>query len=306
MISKDLEKYIEDNLPKCTNKLELAYAIYILLAKVLHYSPLFATTKKLNTVPKPEEVTLDNPYVICYTWSEIYKAILQKYGIDSTIDNRNKEHSYVVFEADGIQIIADATKSSFCSVYDISNDLTSIKFGLDINFFNLVPGQKHFKQRRDRFLKMKKSTHEKLNITSQDKEIELYIKMLDQSEIDLEERTILLINLLNSLYRLNNGEVERRQLFDRYYKQIFKDEEFKNRIISILYDGYTVAKKLVIVTEGSNIMYYLEDENGFRSVGRAEINELLRKRKISFKYPSDLVFYRNLYQNNKSLFKKVI
>ena len=70
--------------------------------------------------------------------------------------------------------------------------------------------------------------------------------MLDESELDREERTILLINLLNSLYKLNNGEVERRQLFDRYYKRIFNDTEYKNRVISILYDGVTVAKKLVI------------------------------------------------------------
>lgn len=304
MLSKELEKYIEEHLPVCSSKLELAYAIYVLLGQVLYYSPLYATTKKLEVVPHPSKVTPSNPFVICYTWSEIYKELLTKYGIEAYIDNRNKSHSFVVFESDGINLMADATKSSFCSVYDISNDITSIKFGLETNFFNLVPGQINFEEKRKKYLEAKESVNEKLNITTQDDEVEAYIKMLDESELDSEERTILLINLLNSLYKLNNGEVERRQLFDRYYKRIFNDKEFKNRIISILYDGITVAKKLVIAED--NTMYYLEDEEGFRVSSREEINDLLRKNIIRFKYPSDLTFYKNISQNDNSTYKKVI
>lgn len=302
MISKELEKYIQDNLPVCNSKLELSYAIYVLLGKVLYYSPLYATTKKLGVVPQPSTVTPNSPFVICYTWSEIYKELLTKYGIEAYIDNRNKSHSFVVFESDGINIMADATKSSFCTVYDISNDLTSIKFNLETNFFNLVPGQINFEEKRKRFLETKELINKKLNIKTQDDEVEAYIKLLYESDLEKEERTILLINLLNSLYRLNNGEVERRQLFDRYYKRIFDDQEFKNRLISILYEGSTVAKKLVI-TEN---MYYLEDENGFRVSSREEINDLLRKNIIRFKYPSDLTFYKNIPQNNNPTYKKMI
>ena len=302
MISKELEKYVEENLPVCSNKIELAYAIYILLGKVLYYSPLYATTKRRETVPKPSEVTLLNPYVICYTWSEIYKALLDKYGIKSYVDNRNKEHSYVILEANGIHITADATKSSACFIYDISNDLTSIKFNLDTNFFMLTPGQKNFQMKKRKYLMMKKRVNKKFDITPDDENIEKYIALLDESELDLEERTILLLNLLNDLYKLNDGEVERRQLFDRYYKKIFKDEEYKNRIISIEYEGYTMPKKLVIVNDG-NIKYYLENQNGFHITNRNEIDSLLRCGKIKFKYVSDLMFYDNLTQNNKTLVK---
>lgn len=302
MLSNELEKYIDEQLPKCNSKLELSYAIYVLLGQALYYSPLYATTKRIDTVPHYSEVTLDNPYIICYTWSEIYKTLITKYGIESYIDNRNKSHSFVVLNVDGINIIADATKSSNCSIYDISNDITSIKFGLETNFFNIVPGQTNYEEKREKFNKIKKDVYKKLNIITQDEEIELYIKMLDQSELDSEERTILLINLLNSLYKLNDGEVERRQLFDRFYKKIFNDKELRNRVISILYDGITVAKKLVIAED----MYYIENEEGFRVSSREEINELLRKNIIRFKYPSDLTFYKNMTQNNNSVLKKVI
>lgn len=302
MLSKELEKYIEDNLPVCNSKLELSYAIYVLLGQVLYYSPLYATTKKLEVVPHPSTVTPSKPFVICYTWSEIYKELLNKYGIEAYIDDRNKSHSFVILECDGINIMADATKSSFCSVYDISNDITSIKFGLETNFYNLVPGQINFNEKRQKYLKAKEEVLKKMNITTQDQEVESYIKMLDESELDSVERTILLINLLNSLYKLNNGEVERRQLFDRYYKTIFNDKEFKNKVISILYDGITVAKKLVIAED----MYYLEDEEGFRVSSREEINDLLHKGIIRFKYSSDLTFYKNMSQNNNSTYKKVI
>lgn len=302
MLSKELEKYIEDNLPACESKLELAYAIYVLLAQVLYYSPLYATTKRLDLVSQPNRVTPDNPYVICYTWSEIYKALLTKYGIEAYIDDRNKAHSFVVLESDGINIMADATKSSFCTVYDVSNDITSVKFGLETNFFNLVPGQINIQEKRKRIINVKESVNKKLNISPQDQEIESYIKMLDECELDNEERTILLINLLNSLYKLNNGEVERRQLYDRFYTTIFNDRELKNKTISILYDGIIVAKKLVIADD----MYYLEDEEGFRISSRAEINSLLRKGILRFKYPSDLTFYKNMEENHNSTYKKVI
>ena len=79
MLSKELEKYIQDNLPVCNSKLELSYAIYVLLGQVLYYSPLYATTKKLEVVPHPSTVTPSNSYVVCYTWSEIYKELLTKY-----------------------------------------------------------------------------------------------------------------------------------------------------------------------------------------------------------------------------------
>ena len=302
MLSKELERYIEDNLPTCESKLELAYAIYVLLGKVLYYSPLYAVTKKLAVVLEPRDVTIINPFVICYTWSEIYKAALEKYGIKSYIDNRNKAHSFVVLECDESSIIADATKSSFCNVYDISNDITSIKFGLDTNFFNLIPGQDNVQEKRKKLLEVKEQVNKKLNIEVQDEEIESYIKMLDECELDKEEKTLLLINLLNTLYKLNDGEVERRQLFDRYYKTIFSDKDFRNKVISILYNGYTIAKKLVIDED----MYYLEDEEGFKVSSREEIDSLLNAGIIRFKYLPDLTFYKNMEVNNNTTLKKMI
>ena len=291
MISNEIREYIKNNLPICNNKLELAYAIYILLGQVLYYSPEYANTKDVNVVSKPEEVTLKNPYIICYTWSPIYNALLKEYGINSYIDNRNKEHSLVIIEDNDIKITADVTKASNCSVYDVSNDLASIKFGLDINFFYLTPNQKNFQEKKELLNEAKRNINERLNIdTETEKEIQLYINMLDESEIDLEGRTILLLNLLNNLYKKTYGEVERRQLFDRYYKQIFKDENFVNKQISIVYNGYTMAKKLVIV-ESDFTMFYLEDEEGFRISSKEEIDDLLKRKIIRFKYPQDKTFY---------------
>lgn len=306
MISKEIREYISKNLPICNNKIEIAYAIYILLGQVLYYSPEYATTKNKKVILDPSEVTLNNPFVICYTWSPIYSELLKEYGINSYIDNRNKEHSLVIIEIDDIKITADATKSSNCNVYDVSNDLASIKFGLDVNFFYLTPGQENFQEKKKKYMSAKKNINEKLNIdTETEKEIEMYIRMLDESEIDLEERTILLLNLLNTLYRKNAGEVERRQLFDRYYKQFFKDENFKNKQISILYDGNIMAKKLVIV-EDEDTMYYLEDEEGFRISSKEEIDSLLRRKIIRFKYPQDEIYYNLGSEKNISRVKIMV
>ena len=148
------------------------------------------------------------------------------------------------------------------------------------------------------------NSHE-LNIdTETENEIAAYVNMLDESEIDLEERTILLLNLLNSLYKKTTGEVERRQLFDRYYKQFFNDENFINKQISILYPESVMAKKLVIA-ENTDTMYYLEDKEGFRISTKEEIDDLLKRRIISFKYPQDKTFY-NLTNENLSQVKIMV
>ena len=62
-----------------------------------------------------------------------------------------------------------------------------------------------------------------------------------------------------------------------------------------------MEKKLVIV-ENEDTMYYLEDEDGFRVSSKEEIDDLLRRKIIKFKYPKDQIFY---YSDNEKKASRV-
>ena len=64
MISNSIKAYIKDNIGECHNDIETAYSIYILLGKVLYYSPLYAKYKLDNLIPQIDRIRIDNPYVV--------------------------------------------------------------------------------------------------------------------------------------------------------------------------------------------------------------------------------------------------
>ena len=60
MVSNSIKEYIDKNITS-DNALELAYEIYILLGKVLYYSPLYAKYKLDNLIPELDRIRIDNP-----------------------------------------------------------------------------------------------------------------------------------------------------------------------------------------------------------------------------------------------------
>ena len=141
MISNSIKEYIDNNIGGCENKLELAYSVYVLLGKVLYYSPLYARYKIDNLLPSIDNISLDNPFVNCSTWSRLYNQLLLSYGIDSKTIGDENTHELVEFNIDDIKVRADATIYMPDDIFDVSSDLTNIKFGLDILYFRLVNNQ---------------------------------------------------------------------------------------------------------------------------------------------------------------------
>ena len=268
MISKSIRDYIDNNIVDCNNKLELAYTIYILLGKVLYYSPLYVRYKLDNLIPDVDSITLDNPYVNCITWSKLYNEILKEYGINSKI--YGDKHKLVEFNIDNYVVRADATLYLPDNIFDVSSDLTNIKFGLDILYFRLVNNEY-----KEEFNKSINNVNKRFNITSgKDEEI------LKRINSDNEDTIRFGISFYNYFYKLCDGEVERRQLFERYYPLLFKDIDCE----SIgFYDFRVLSNHLLIVDD----KYYLETENGFIEKSYDEIMDLISNNKISIRYESE-------------------
>ena len=270
MISNSIKNYISSNIGNNNRDLELSYIIYILLAKKLFYSPLFVKNKKIEELPTVDEITLDNPYVNCQTWSELYNELLHEYNIDSHIDG--KFHKLVEFTADNIPVRADATLYMPEEIYDVASDLTNIKFGLDALYFRPKNSRN-----RDEFLDRIYDTNERLRIPKgKDNVIIGKIRIIRSH--GLEDRINKGIELYNEFYDLSKGEVERRQIFERYYKLLFDD--IGTEVIDF-YDQGIMSKHLLEFIDGS---YCIENDNGFRNISFEEIEDLISSEDITIKY----------------------
>ena len=264
MISDSIKEYINNNIGECNNKLEIAYTIYILLGKVLYYSPLYYRYKSDDLLPDIGSITLDNPYVNDDTWSRLYKEILNEYGIESEI--KGDKHKRLEFDVDNYRIRTDATVYNTNDVFDISSDLTNIKFGLDIIYFQLINNQY-----RESFLENIDRVNERFNIIKGNN-----FKVLEniKSNIDRNKHSIKYgMNFYNEYYKMCDGEEERRQLFERYYYLLFG--YYNNELIEYDFDSI-LSKHLLIFGD----KYYLETKDGFINIDYEQLLEFIENNNI--------------------------
>lgn len=272
MISNSLKEYIDNNIKDCNNELDLAYTIYVLLGKVLYYSPLYVRYKLDNLVPDVNSISLDNPYVNCNTWSELYNELLLEYGIDSKV--LGDKHKYVDFIADGMKVRGDATVYLPDDVFDVSSDLANIKFGLDILYFRLINNNY-----RKEFIKTIDEVNRRMGIN---KGIDFEILSDIKNNIDHNQDIINYgINFYNDFYTLCDGEVERRQLFERYYPLLFG--KVNNDIVDF-YDNEILSKHLLLFNDSC----YLENKDGFIKKSYEDVIDLINDKDITLKYDDNI------------------
>jgi len=269
MASKSLKNYIDKNIQDCNNDLEIAYTIYILLGKVLYYSPLYARYKMNSLVPDVDSISIYNPYVNCNTWSDLYNELLLEYGIDSRV--MGDKHKYVEFSISDMVVRGDATIYLPDGIFDISSDLTNIKYGLNILYFRLNDNKY-----RDEFNKTIDTVNRRFKITRGNDSI-INEDIEDMKNESIDNRIKYGINFYNMFYNLCDGEVERRQLFERYYPLLFEDID--NSVVDF-YDSEIMSKHLLIFDD----KYYLESKNGFTQKSYDEIMDLINSNKIHLKY----------------------
>lgn len=232
-LNKEFENYILSKINLNEDSFSIARAIYIELCRNLNYDGNYIIhTKKSNRVAsqeiynrQPIDINL-NDKVVCSTWSEIYSSILNKIGIEATVEGGL--HKYVLINADGTLIKADA---NMCYVEPISEtcmcDISRVKMNLGTAGF--VCMEKHKNIEND--IKRVDTQHNESWISLESKKDYILNNFntvvnpnFNEKQKISEKLSIVVAAILNS--SLNSLDLMKEiQLFLRLF---FKKEQFEN------------------------------------------------------------------------------
>ncbi len=310
-VSKSIINYIDSNLKEYDNDTELAYMIYVLLNKILCYSPDYAFSRDESKLPNIEDITIDNPYVNCHTWSQLYKQVLNYYGIEaSVLTDKDNLHSCVLLTVDGVQIKADGTKIYMGTGIRYTSDLCNYKFNLPSVSFHLAQSTGYKKDSWSKLLRLKDKVNEKLGVTNEEKMLEEYLNQGREMGLDSEERVCLGIGLLNNVYDMfNGGNIEKRQILDKYYGEIFGNDYldgYKYLSLFSIENNMRVPHRLLYFNFGDEIVLALEETNSFRLISFDEVFDMLGDNKLFFKYDKESILFSNMFISKNKVLKKVI
>lgn len=113
-----------------TDKLEIAYYLYMRTGQLFEYDPIFPFLTKeekenfIKYCVQAKEIT--DKYLICFSWSYLYRDLLLSFGIDASVVEK-EFHAFVTFKIVGEKYVADLMNG-----YE---DLFRIKVGLPTLYF---------------------------------------------------------------------------------------------------------------------------------------------------------------------------
>ena len=271
-VDSSLVEYIKNNLPDTLKSdLEKAIGIYILLAKVLRYAPIYTLTEEIYDTYPYYDVTLDKNEVVCVHFSIIYSRILDMFGIENNLAGNVDYHMYVNLNFGSMMIRADATRYGYYSDQLELSDLTNTKYDFMIEGFYIVD-DKYFDRNyveygRERLHDTIVDVYKKigLNTDTKDKVVEFLDKyqrveftknrVVDKSVFD--ER----IEMLNGMFKFQEDNVENTQFFNWVITSVFYDiAELRAENISLYRktdNGIELSKLLVLYEEDETPYYYL-------------------------------------------------
>lgn len=161
-VDNSILEYIDSKIDNNWDNFTKARAIYVELCNVLYYNAKYLglfyieyngliTEDEVETLEEIKNqdistVSLENNRLICYAWADLYGSILTKYGIDCLVDNGKgvSEHTYVLFEYNGIIIKTDATGTYLGKRDNIRiHDFARVKGGIEPTGFDALDSSKN-------------------------------------------------------------------------------------------------------------------------------------------------------------------
>lgn len=144
IVNKELEEYILKKIDFSKSEFAIALQIYIELCKISIYDATFLAFNQDNKIPiakaiydkKIEDVTLDQNYLICCQFSDIYASLLIKCGFEARV--KGDFHKSVVFKCNNDIVEADSSKQLMGSDGFYFCDLTRAKLNLPVGGFSYV------------------------------------------------------------------------------------------------------------------------------------------------------------------------
>lgn len=108
------------------NKVDIANYLYMRTGQIFEYDPLWGFADNIEREEiKNKEIDIENVtdfYVVCFSWSRMFKKLLEAFSINAKIKSSDGTHACVVAQIEGKNYCFDLTKD-----YE---DLMLIKFGM--------------------------------------------------------------------------------------------------------------------------------------------------------------------------------
>ena len=302
-VDSSIVEYIKNNLPNSLKSdLEKAIGIYILLAKILRYAPIYTLTEEIYDTNPYFDVTLENNEVVCVHFSIIYHKILDMYGIENNLDGHFDYHMYVNLSFGTMMIRADATRYGYYSDQLELSDLTNTKYDFMIEGF-YIEDTKYFDHNyieygRNKLYNTILEVYKKmgLNTDTKDKIIDFLNKyqrvefaknrVVDKKVFD--ER----IKMLNSMFKFHEDNVENTQFFNWLITSVFYDiAELQAENISLYRktnNGIELSKLLVLYEENQTPYYYLYCDGKLVNYEVDKVIEIILRDGWCFKNQTDI------------------
>ena len=302
-VDSSIVDYVKNNLPKSLKTdLEKAIGIYILLAKVLRYAPIYTITEEIYDTNPYYDVTLDNNEVVCVHFSIIYHKILDMFGIENNLDGNVNYHMYVNLSFGSMMIRADATRYGYYSDQLELSDLTNTKYDFMIEGFYIEDSKyfdpKYVEYGRERLHQIIVEVYKKMGLNTDTKEkmnefIDKYqrvefAKVRDVNKSVFDER----IAMLNSMFKFHEQTTENTQFFNWLITSVFYDiAELRAENISLYRNsdkGIELSKLLVLYEEDETPHYYLYSDGKIVNYDVDTVIDIILKDGWCFKHQTDI------------------
>ncbi len=302
-VDPTIVEYVNNNLSNSLQSdLEKAIGIYILLARVLRYAPIYTLTEEIYDTYPYFDVTLDNNEVVCVHFSIIYYKLLEMFGIEANLDGHYESHMFVNLSFGSMMIRADATRYGYYSDQLELSDLTNTKYDFMIEGFYIEDSRyfdkKYVEYGRDRLHEVIEDVYKKMGLNTDTKSkmnefVDKYqrvefakSRVVDKSVFD--ER----IDMLNSMFKFQEDNVENTQFYNWMTTSIFYDiAEERAENISLYRksdNGIELSKLLVLYEEDGTPYYYLYDGGKLVNYDVDTVIEIILRDGWSFKRQTDI------------------
>lgn len=302
-VSPSIFEYVKNNLPSSLlTDLERAIGIYILLARVLKYAPIYTLNEDISDTNPYFDVTLDNNEVVCVQFAIIYHKLLDMFGIENNLDGHFDYHMYVNLSFGSMMIRADATRYGYYSDQLELSDLTNTKYDFMIEGF-YIEDSKYFDMNyvdygKERLHDVIVGVYQKMGLNTNTKDrIKEFIDKYQRSEfikprvVDksvFDER----IAMLNGMFKFHEQTTENTQFFNWMITSVFYDiAELRAENISLYKksdNGIELSKLLVLYEEDETPYYYLYTDGKLVNYDVDTIIEIILRDGWCFKHQTDI------------------
>lgn len=302
-VDSSIVDYVRNNLPKSLKTdLEKAIGIYILLAKVLRYAPIYTITEEIYDTNPYFDVTLENNEVVCVQFSIIYHKLLELFGIEANLDGNYNYHMYVNLSFGSMMIRVDATRYGYYSDQLELSDLTNTKYDFMIEGFYIEDSKyfdpKYVEYGRERLHQIIVEVYKKMGLnTDTKKRVNEFIDKYQRVEFAkpgvvnksvFDER----IAMLNGMFKFHEDNVENTQFFNWVITSVFYDiAELRAENISLYRNtdkGIELSKLLVLYEEDETPYYYLYTDGKLVNYDVDTVIEIILRDGWCFKHQTDI------------------